>query len=119
MKVKDFMITDVISVTKHVTIKQLLETLVSYKIGGVPVVNDANQLLGVISDGDVLRYLQPKGRTVYDMFTLVLVSEKEEFSEKIQYALDKPVQTIMKRKAIYTVGPEDDLEAALAIFSKY
>lgn len=120
MKIKDFMITDVICVTKDKTIKELLEVLVKYKIGGVPVVDNDNRLSGMVSDGDIIRYLQPMGRTVYDMFTLVLVSEKEDLKHKIEYSIDHSVEKIInKKKDVYTVHPEDNLEEALSVFSKY
>ncbi|WP_229683154.1 CBS domain-containing protein [Virgibacillus oceani] len=119
MKVKEFMITDVVTVTKETSIKRLLEILVTNKIGGVPVVDAENKLQGMITDGDVIRYLQPKGRTVYDMFTLILVSEKEDLQHKLEYAIDHHVDKIMRKKEIFTVNPNDDLEAATSIFSKY
>ncbi len=74
----EFMITDVITVHKDTKIKQLLETLVNNKIGGFPVVDEANRLKGMISDGDIIRHLQPKGRTIYDMFSLVIVNQQEK-----------------------------------------
>ncbi|WP_099158216.1 CBS domain-containing protein [Virgibacillus ndiopensis] len=119
MKVDEFMITDVVTVTKDMSIKQLLEILVNNKIGGVPVVDDTNKLLGMITDGDVIRYLQPKDRTVYDMFTLILVSEKEDLRHKLKYAIDHRVEKIMRNKEIHSVHPNDDLEIATSIFSKH
>jgi|SRR5690625_685781 len=119
MRISDFMITDVISVTEETTIKDLLETLVTHNIGGVPVVSADNTLLGIISDGDVIRYLQPKGRTVYDMFTVVLVSEKENLTHKLAYTMKDKVQKMMRKKEVYTVSPDDDFEEALRIFSKH
>jgi len=119
MKISDFMITDVISVTEDTPIKELLETLVTHNIGGVPVVSVDNTLLGIISDGDVIRYLQPKGRTVYDMFTVVLVSEKEDLTHKLAYTMKHKVKKMMRKKEVYTVSPDDDFEEALRIFSKY
>lgn len=112
------MITDVISVTEHTTIKQLLETLVTRGIGGVPIVASDNTLIGIISDGDIIRYLQPKARTVYDMFALVLVTERENLTNKVAYSMKRTVKTMMKKKEIFTVSPEDNLEEALQIFSK-
>ncbi|MFB3161606.1 CBS domain-containing protein [Neobacillus sp. 179-J 1A1 HS] len=38
----------------------MLDILNSNRIGGVPVVDDKGQLVGMVSDGDVLRYLAPK-----------------------------------------------------------
>lgn len=34
--------------------------MVSNGIGGVPVVDDNNKLLGIVTDGDALRYLNPR-----------------------------------------------------------
>ncbi|WP_430785709.1 CBS domain-containing protein [Virgibacillus flavescens] len=119
MNIKDFMISDVITATESMTIKELLALLVSHKIGGVPVVDENNDLQGMISDGDVIRYLQPRGRTVYDMFALVLVSEKEDLLHKLDYAVDHKVENVMSGKDILTVHPEDKLENAIAIFSKH
>ncbi|GAB3066448.1 CBS domain-containing protein [Virgibacillus ainsalahensis] len=119
MKIKEFMIEDVISVKEEMTIKELLEILVSNKIGGVPVASDDHTLLGIISDGDVIRYLQPQGRTVYDMFTLILVNEKEDLAHRLKYSMTRQVKEIMRAKKIQSVKPEDNIEKALDIFSKY
>lgn len=62
MEVKDFMIRDVITVKKETTIRELLKVLAHHRIGGVPVVDAEGKLLGMVSDGDVIRFLQPKGR---------------------------------------------------------
>ncbi|MEC5422561.1 CBS domain-containing protein [Virgibacillus sp. C22-A2] len=119
MKIKDFMIKDVISVTKETTIKQLLEILSTNSIGGVPVVDKDNKLIGMISDGDVIRYLQPKSRTVYDMFPLVVVSEKEELTHRLSYSMNNLVGEIMRKKNIHNVQPNDNIDEALSIFSRY
>lgn len=119
MNIKDFMIADVITATKSMTIKELLELLVRHRIGGVPVVDNEKNLQGMVSDGDIIRYLQPKGRTVYDMYALVLVSEKENLMHKLGYAIDHKVEKVMSNKDIFTIHPDDKLENALAIFSKH
>lgn len=119
MKIEDFMIVDVVTVTKDTSITQLLETLVSNHIGGVPIVKEDNTLQGIISDGDIIRYLHPKSRTVYDMFSLVMVNEKENLEQKLKYSMDHRVEDFMRTKGLYTVQPNDDIEKALHILSKY
>ncbi|MEW9676178.1 CBS domain-containing protein [Lentibacillus sp. L22] len=119
MKVSEFMITDVISVTKDQSIKELLELLVKHKIGGVPVVDETNTLQGMITDGDVVRYLNPRGRTVYDMFSLVFVTEKEELQHKLDYAIGQAVGDMRRKKDTYYVHPDDDLDSAISILSKH
>ncbi|WP_042144597.1 CBS domain-containing protein [Paucisalibacillus sp. EB02] len=119
MQVKDFMIRDVISVTEGTTIRELLEILVNHKIGGVPVISNENKLVGMISDGDVIRYLKPNSRTVFDMFAIIMVNEQEKLTDKLGYSLEKNVSNLMKTRDIKTVKPESDLDIALAIFSKH
>lgn len=113
------MIRDVISVKENTSVKELLELLVSHRIGGVPVVDSENRLVGVISDGDVIRFLKPNTHTVFDMFAIVMVSEPEKLTDKLQYALEKSVSNIMKRKDIKTIEPDCELDDALRLFSKY
>ncbi|MBC5636083.1 CBS domain-containing protein [Ornithinibacillus sp. BX22] len=119
MLIKEFMISDVISVKEDTTLKALLKLLVSHKIGGVPVVNEDNVLVGVISDGDVIRYLKPNSRTIFDMFAVVMVNEQEKLTDKLQYALTKPVSSMMKTKDIKTLRPNHDIDDALRMFSHY
>lgn len=118
LKIKDFMITDVITAKKNDKIIDLLQLLVANRIGGVPVTDDNGTLLGMISDGDVIRYLQPKGRTVYDMYALILVNEKENLQEKLEYSIDQPIKKMMKKRDVYSVKPEDELEKALEILAQ-
>lgn len=113
------MIRDVIFVKKGETVRNLLRTLVEHKIGGVPVVGDMNRLLGMISDGDVLRALTPREQTVFDFYTISFVLEKQEVKEKIKHKLQEPVDKMMTRRNLYYVHPEDDFEKVLKILSRH
>jgi CBS domain-containing protein len=113
------MIRDVIFVKKGETVRNLLRTLVEHKIGGVPVVGDMNRLLGMISDGDVLRALTPREQTVFDFYTISFVLEKQEVREKIEYKLEEPVDKLMTKRNLYYLHPEDDFEKVLKILSRH
>lgn len=119
MQVKDFMIKDVIYVTPDTTMKELLQLLTVNKIGGAPVIDTAGKLLGMITDGDVIRYLQPRGRTVYDLYAHVMIDKIQNLQQNIDAALSKPVTELMRKKQISTVQPESDLEEAVKIFSAH
>jgi CBS domain-containing protein len=119
MQVHDFMIRDVITVTEETTVRELLEILVNHKIGGVPVVNIDNKLVGMISDGDIIRYLRPNSRTVFDMFAVIMVNEQEKLSDKLGYTLEKSISNMMNTKDIKTVKPDSDLDDVLEIFSRH
>lgn len=119
MKVKEFMITDVISVGKDARVVDLLKVFVENRIGGAPVVDDQNKLITMLSDGDVMRFLKPQDRTIYDMLTLVMISEKEDLQEKLQASMILPLKKMIRKKKIYTLKPEDDIEEAISILGDH
>jgi CBS domain-containing protein len=57
LKIKDIMIHNVYSVQKTDIVKKALEKFAEFRISGMPIVDNANRLLGYISDGDIMRHL--------------------------------------------------------------
>ena len=55
MKATDVMVTKVISVTPDVLVQDVAHILLSNRISAVPVVDDNGQLLGIVSEGDLMR----------------------------------------------------------------
>jgi CBS domain-containing protein len=53
---KDIMTTPVLSVTGDQTVQVVLELLAEKRISGVPVVDDQQKVIGIISDTDIIRY---------------------------------------------------------------
>ncbi|WP_234414414.1 CBS domain-containing protein [Paenibacillus sp. CAA11] len=118
MKVKDFMIQQVHKVQQDQTLKDVLRLFIHHRISGVPVTDANNKLVGMISDGDVLRYINPQKQTVYDVFSYVIVTEQEELVEALSNRINTSAKKIMKTK-IHSVSPEDELEKALQILAKH
>lgn len=124
LKVKEFMVKDVVSVNPDVTIKELLKLLSKYRIGGVPVVDDESKLIAMISDGDIIRYLTPKEGSARDFVYQVFVEEGETEQEVLRKKIDTPVSQIIKankprKKQLFTIGAEDPLEKAVHILSQH
>ncbi|MFP4844704.1 CBS domain-containing protein [Winogradskyella sp. PE311] len=57
LKVKDYMTTSLITFKPEQSVQEVVESLIKYKISGGPVVNDKQQLIGIISEGDCLKQL--------------------------------------------------------------
>lgn len=55
MKVRDLMTRDVLTVSPQTTLKEVARLLVEHRISGVPVVGVDGAVLGVVSEGDILR----------------------------------------------------------------
>lgn len=55
--VKDYMSTELVTFRKDQTILEVMEQLLKNKISGGCVVDDKNNLLGVISEGDCMKHI--------------------------------------------------------------
>jgi CBS-domain-containing membrane protein len=55
MKASDVMVTDVISVTPDLTTREVARILLGRHISGVPVLDKDRRLVGVVSEGDLMR----------------------------------------------------------------
>jgi CBS domain-containing protein len=116
MKVRDFMITKVFTVKPSNTVKELLQILNSNRIGGVPVVDDKDHLVGIVSDGDVLRYLSPKPLGVAG---LVYIIEDGKFEDILVEKLDTPVKEIMTKRNVLFVSPDEEFEDTIRLLSRH
>ncbi|MDM5327124.1 CBS domain-containing protein [Neobacillus sp. CF12] len=116
MQVRDFMITKVFTVKPSDTVKELLDILNSNRIGGVPVVDDKGHLVGMVSDGDVLRYLAPKPLGIAG---LVYIIEDGEIEDVVQEKLDTPVKDIMTKRNLLFVSPDEEFDKTIRLLSRH
>jgi len=59
--VGDIMTRNVISVRTNTPITEVISTLLNENIGGVPVLNLKDEMVGVISRREIIKYLAAKG----------------------------------------------------------
>jgi len=57
IKVRDYMTTKLITFSPTQSVLEVMNSLIKYKISGGPVVNDKNELLGIISEGDCMKQI--------------------------------------------------------------
>ncbi len=119
MLVKDFMIKDVFVARPNFTLKQLLQLFIENRIGGVPIVDEKDQLISVVSDGDILRYLAPKESVFKDYFTYVPTLPGKNLDETVNSKLNDTVSKLLRNKEITTLSPEDHFEEAIKVISKH
>lgn len=101
--VKDIMTTDLISVKENTTIRDVIKIFANNDISGVPVLDQDNILVGVLSINDVINNESSQAYFIIPFkrdFELELL-ENSNF-------LDHPVSTIMS-KELYTIEPGDTI----------
>jgi CBS domain-containing protein len=57
VKVRDHMSTKLITFKSSERIEVVIDALIKHRISGAPVVNDKNELIGVISEGDCIKHI--------------------------------------------------------------
>ncbi|SDQ25750.1 CBS domain-containing protein [Flagellimonas zhangzhouensis] len=57
LKVSDYMTRNLITFSPEQPVEEVIEALLKYRISGGPVVNDKNELIGMISEGDCIKHI--------------------------------------------------------------
>lgn len=57
IKVSDYMTRDLITFSKDQSIEDVMDKLIKHRISGGPVVNEKNELIGIISEGDCVKQI--------------------------------------------------------------
>lgn len=119
LKVKNYMNQDVISVQSTMIIKDLLKLFVEHRIDNVPVVDSHKKLIGMISEGDLIRYFAPKDEFFSDFIFTLIIEKRETEQEVLKEKFNKIVADIMHKQPLYTVKENDKSEKAIHIFSQH
>ncbi len=85
---------NVVTVTPHQSVAEVVKVLVANRIGAVPVVNEDGLLLGIISERDIIRGM----------------------SEQADAVLALPAEQLMTRQ-VKTCSPEDQLVGIMQVMT--
>jgi CBS domain-containing protein len=122
IKAKDIMTKEVITVSPQMEITEAANLLLEKRINGVPVVNTAGELVGILCQSDLIA--QQKSIPIPSLFTLL----DGYISLTISKRMDKEVKKIAAIKVAeamtadpVTIDPETDIEkvAALMVEKNY
>ena len=116
MQAYEIMINPVIKVKETDTVRYVIEKFIENRISGLPVVNERNEMVGYISDGDIMRYIGKHQYRFIDslQFVSVINGDHEDFEQKIRKLLELNVMSIAKRK-VYKVSWDEDIETIASI----
>lgn len=110
MLVKDIMNTNVKVASLATPIRDIAVIMCFNKISGVPVVNDDKEIIGIISEKDILNSMYPK----VDEYMQIGSYDFEQLEEGYTNTLNLQVKDIMK-PGLFTVTPEDPILKAVSI----
>lgn len=128
IKVSDYMSKKLITFSPKQSVMEVVETLIKNKISGGPVVNEKNELLGIISEGDCIKqinesryYNMPIENASVEKFMITNV-ETIEGNLSVFDAANKFLQSKRRRfpivengKLVGLISQKDVLKAALKL----
>jgi CBS domain-containing protein len=119
MQVHEIMIRHVFKVKESDTVRTVIEKFIDHRISGLPVVNDRNEIVAYISDGDIMRYIgKHEDRIIDSVYYINFIrGDDEEFEVRTRKLLDLNVLEIAKRK-VYKVSWDTEIEDVAAILGK-
>ena len=127
MKIEDAMKKDVIKFNELDKIVDVAQSFRDNKISGAPVVDENNKVVGVISEGDVMRLLEvhsPKINLILpaplDLIELPLRMkyELDEIAEDMQRAGSTVIDQIMTKKVV-KIGPDASISDAAELMDSH
>jgi CBS domain-containing protein len=114
--VKDVMTKNVIAVKKDTKVSELIEILSKNRISGVPVVDEENRVVGIVSEADLLFTTKTgKIRGLRDFLKRLIGEEYSTLATPLSG--DLKVEDIMTSPVI-TASPDMDIEEASKILSE-
>lgn len=119
-KVKDYMTTPVVTITKDHTIQEAVNVMNQHDTNGLIVVGDDNQshkIFGVLSSYDILKYLIPD--YLEEDKHLASFEPSELFIKRATDIKNHKVSECMTVKRVHTVTPDDSLIEAAALLTEY
>ena len=111
MKVKDIMNKSVKTANPNTPVRDLVEVMCFNKISGMPVVDDNNNVVGVVSEKDVLRKMFPD---IADVAREEGVPDFEKMEKGYSDALSLKASDLMS-KLVASASPKMPLMKAVSI----
>jgi CBS-domain-containing membrane protein len=104
MKASDIMVTNVVTVTPDRSVQEVAEILLANRISGVPVVDAAGRLVGIVSEGDLMRHADA-GTAHHRSWWLRMLMGREGLAAEYVKEHARKVADVMTRDVI-TATPD-------------
>jgi len=117
MKVADIMVKKVISVGPDATVREVASLMLERRISGVPVVNDARRVLGVVSEGDLIRRPEIETDRVKAGWLRLFLSDEERARDFVK-SHGRRAREVMTQPAI-CVTPDTQLAVVVQLMERH
>jgi CBS domain-containing protein len=116
MKASDVMVSNVITVSPDATVQEVADLLLQNRISAVPVVNAGGEILGIVSEGDLIN--RPETETSHrKSWWLDALASNETLAAEYVKSHSRQVADVMTRDVI-SAAPETPVAEVAALLEK-
>ena len=112
---KDIMTRDVITISPETEIAHAAKLLLENRINGVPVVNEAGELVGILCQSDLI--IQQKNIPIPSLFTLldgyIPLTSSKKIDREVEKIAAKKAEDAMTANPV-TISPDTEIEKVAA-----
>ena len=110
MLAKDVMKTELVTVGENTPVKEIARKMLDHDISGLPVVNGQGEILGVVSELDLMRkQIKPNEPSIWTMIWGMDPDREKQHRDAIRKYMGKTAGDVMTAPAM-TVEASDSLE---------
>jgi len=117
MKAADVMATNVITVRPDTSVAKIAEVLLANRISAVPVVNDKDALVGIVSEGDLIHRVEA-GTERHRSWWLELLTGKEILAHEFVKSHARKAADVMTYPVV-SVTPDTPLADIASLLEKH
>lgn len=122
LTIRDIMSSPAITVSPEASVQEVARLMNMEQISGVPVVNEESELLGLITELDLIARNAPLQEPQYIAVLSGLIpihrDEHREYKERLRQALATTAAELMDNTEIAVVAPDDSIDGAMEFLSQ-
>jgi CBS domain-containing protein len=119
--VADVMTPNPVSVGPNAVLKEAIQLLVDHRVSGLPVIDEAGNLVGILSESDLMWQTTGIDLPAYIMLldSVIYLKNPTQYNQELHKALGQLVKDVMTEKVITTTPDKSLREAAHLMHEKH
>ena len=119
LTLRNIMKKDVFTVNEEDDLLSVLQLLTNKKISGAPVVNKKGNLIGFISDGDIMRYLSKSHPLFVNAYSFAAINDGNDFDEKLDSLMRSKAGDVANKKIVIIDINTDAMDVCKILTDKH
>jgi CBS domain-containing protein len=118
MKARDVMVSPVVTTNPSASVREVAQTLLKHRISAVPVIDDAGKLVGIVSEGDLMRRVDLGTERHRSWWLAALFAEEEVLAAEYVKQHSKKVSDVMTKRLV-TASPDTPLGEIAGLLERH